>query len=196
MGTVETKPIKLIVGLGNPGAEYNDTRHNAGFWFADLLADRHNALFKAEAKFHGHACRLRYGGKECWLLKPSTFMNRSGQSVSSLAKYYKISPEEVLVAHDELDMPSGVARLKFGGGHGGHNGLRDIVKALGTKDFWRLRVGIDHPGNASKVVNYVLGRPPKGEASAIEGALDDAERVLDQLLVGEYQKAMNRLHSD
>jgi len=194
MNAPVNKPIKLIVGLGNPGAEYDDTRHNAGFWFVDLLAQRHGAAFKAETKFHGQACRIRFGHHECWLLKPATFMNRSGQSVSSLAKYYKIDPAEILVAHDELDMPPGVARLKFAGGHGGHNGLRDIIKALGMKEFWRLRVGIDHPGDAKQVVNYVLGRPSQGDVSEIAGALDDAERVLVELLTGEFQKAMNRLH--
>ncbi len=188
-------PIRLIVGLGNPGAEYDDTRHNAGFWFVDLLAARHGAVFKAEPKFHGQVCRLRFGSHECWLLKPTTFMNRSGQSVSSLAKYYKIQPTEVLVAHDELDMESGVARLKQGGGHGGHNGLRDIIKALAGKDFWRLRIGIDHPGDARQVVNYVLGRPSRDDAAGIECALDNAERVLEDVLGGEFQRAMNRLHA-
>ncbi len=187
-------PIKLIVGLGNPGAEYDDTRHNAGFWFVDLLAARHGAVFKAESKFHGQACRIRFGHQECWLLKPATFMNRSGQSISSLAKYYKIEPAEILVAHDELDMAAGVARLKLGGGHGGHNGLRDTIKSLATKDFWRLRVGIDHPGDAKQVVNYVLGRPSRGDAAEIEMALDNAERVLSDILSGEFQQAMNRLH--
>ncbi len=187
-------PIKLIVGLGNPGAEYDGTRHNAGFWFVDLLASRHGAAFKIEPRFHGQACRIRFGHHECWLLKPTTFMNRSGQSISSLAKYYKIDPPEILVAHDELDMAAGVARLKLGGGHGGHNGLRDTVKALATKGFWRLRIGIDHPGDAKQVVNYVLGRPSRSDAVEIEVALDNAERVLGDVLSGEFQRAMNRLH--
>lgn len=195
MSAAASKPIKLIVGLGNPGSEYDDTRHNAGFWFVDLLANRHGSLFKSDPKFHGQVCRIRFGSRECWLLKPSTFMNRSGQSVSSLAKYYKIEQDEILVAHDELDMPPGVGRLKWGGGHGGHNGLRDIIKALGGKEFWRLRIGIDHPGDARQVVNYVLGKPSRDDASAIADILDDAERVLSELLDGEFQKAMNRLHA-
>ncbi|WP_029134779.1 aminoacyl-tRNA hydrolase [Sedimenticola selenatireducens] len=195
MTNLPTQPIRLIVGLGNPGADYAATRHNAGYWFVDLLAERHGGVFRAESKFHGQVCRILVRGRECWLLKPSTFMNRSGQSLSSLAKYYKIGLEEILVAHDELDMPPGVARLKFGGGHAGHNGLRDIVSAMGGKDFWRLRIGIDHPGNAREVVNYVLGRPSKQDADAIAGALDASERVLTDLVEGRFQLAMNALHS-
>lgn len=187
--------IRLIVGLGNPGADYVSTRHNAGFWFVDLLADRYGAAFRADSKFHGHVAKITVAGKECWLLKPSTFMNRSGQSVSSLAKYYKINLDEILVAHDELDMVPGVARIKFGGGHAGHNGLRDIISAMGGKDFWRLRIGIDHPGSAAKVVNYVLGRPSKQDEQAIRRILDECDRVMPELVSGEYQKAMNRLHA-
>ncbi|MCW8902088.1 aminoacyl-tRNA hydrolase [Sedimenticola sp.] len=195
MSSHPTQPIRLIVGLGNPGTDYAATRHNAGFWFVDLLAERYGGVFKSESKFHGQVCRILVKGQECWLLKPSTFMNRSGQSVSSLAKYYKIGLDEILVAHDELDMPPGVVRLKFGGGHAGHNGLRDIVRAMGGKEFWRLRIGIDHPGNAREVVNYVLGRPSRPDAEAISRALDEAERVLPDLVEGSFQIAMNALHS-
>ncbi|TVO76565.1 MAG: aminoacyl-tRNA hydrolase [Sedimenticola selenatireducens] len=194
MSTHPTQPIRLIVGLGNPGADYAATRHNAGFWFLDHLAEKYGVTFKVDSKFHGQVARILVGGRECWLLKPSTFMNRSGQSVSSIAKYYKIPLDQILVAHDELDMAPGIARLKFGGGHAGHNGLRDIVSAMGSKDFWRLRIGIDHPGSAAQVVNYVLGRPSKQEAEAIERLLDDCKRVLPELLKGEFQRAMNRLH--
>ncbi|WP_428608439.1 aminoacyl-tRNA hydrolase [Sedimenticola sp.] len=196
MSNQSTQPIRLIVGLGNPGTDYALTRHNAGFWFVDLLAERHGGTFKSDSKFHGQVCRILIGGRECWLLKPTAFMNRSGQSVSSLAKYYKIGLEEMLVAHDELDMAPGVVRLKFGGGHAGHNGLRDIVSAMGGREFWRLRIGIDHPGSAREVVNYVLGRPSKQDAESIAGALEDGERVLPDLLEGQFQKAMHLLHSD
>ena len=195
MSAPPSSPIKLIVGLGNPGSDYIETRHNAGFWFVDLLAERHAGQFKVESKFHGQACRVRFQGQECWLLKPTTFMNRSGRSVSSLANYFKISPNEILVAHDELDMAPGVVRLKLGGGHAGHNGLRDIISALGSKDFWRLRIGIDHPGNAKQVVNYVLGRPSKEHADAIAEALMEGDRAIGNVLAGEFQLAMNLLHS-
>ena len=187
--------IRLIVGLGNPGSQYEETRHNAGFWFVDLLARRHGGVFKNESKFHGQSCRIGVAGRECWLLKPTTFMNRSGQSVSSLANYFKIPLEQILVAHDELDLSPGVLRLKQGGGHAGHNGLRDIMSAMGGRDFWRLRIGIDHPGNARQVVDYVLGRPSRQDADAIGDALDEGERALENILDGEFQRAMNRLHS-
>lgn len=195
MASKETPGIRLIVGLGNPGGQYEDTRHNAGFWFVDLLACQHGGQFRTESRFFGEACRIRIGGAECWLLKPTTFMNRSGQSVSSLARYYKISPEQILVAHDELDLAAGAVRLKQGGGHAGHNGLRDIMSALGGGGFWRLRIGIDHPGDRDRVVDYVLSRPSRSDADAIQAAIDDADTVLPQLFDGEYQKVMNRLHA-
>ena len=195
MSSHSIQPIRLIVGLGNPGADYAATRHNAGFWFVDRLAECHGGVFKSDSKFHGQVCRILIKGRECWLLKPATFMNRSGQSVSSLAKYYKIDLEEILVAHDELDMSPGVARLKFGGGHAGHNGLRDIVSAMGGREFWRLRIGIDHPGDARQVVNYVLGRPSRQDAEAIARVLDESEQVLPDLIEGRFQIAMNALHS-
>jgi PTH1 family peptidyl-tRNA hydrolase len=190
-----TRPIKLIVGLGNPGTAYEDTRHNAGFWFVDRLATRHAAILKTESRFHGQVCRFDLQGHECRLLKPATFMNRSGQSVSSLANYFKIDPQQILVAHDELDLPAGVVRLKTGGGHAGHNGLRDIMSAVGSRDFHRLRIGIDHPQERGAVVDYVLSRPSKSDREAIEGALEKVVDCLPEILAGELQKTMNRLHS-
>jgi len=192
---MSTQPIKLIVGLGNPGSEYEATRHNAGCWFVDRLADRANQSFKSEARHHGLACKLTLHGQECWLLKPTTYMNRSGQSVSSLANYFRIAPEEILVAHDELDLAPGDVRLKSGGGHAGHNGLRDIMSALGSRDFHRLRIGIDRPRQPGAVVNYVLGRPSQAEREAIEQAIEQAIDCLDDLLSGRLQQAMNRLHT-
>ncbi|MCU0835457.1 MAG: aminoacyl-tRNA hydrolase [Chromatiaceae bacterium] len=187
--------IRLIVGLGNPGPEYEVTRHNVGFWFADALAARHGGQFRVEGKFHGLLCRLSVGATDLRLLKPSTYMNRSGQSVGAVLRYFDYTPEQVLVAHDELDLPVGTARLKQGGGHAGHNGLRDIIAVLGTREFWRLRIGIDHPGDKAQVVPYVLSRPSREDATRVLEALDDAERSLPELLAGEFQKAMNRLHS-
>ena len=188
--------IELIVGLGNPGQKYERTRHNAGFWFIDELARRTGATFKLENKFHGELCKTRVDGEEVWLLKPLNFMNRSGQSVGTLARFYKISPENILVAHDELDLPPGTIRLKKGGGHGGHNGLRDTVSQLGSKEFMRLRVGIGHPGHSSEVTNYVLGKAPQSEQALMEQAIDKALDELPTIVAGEHQKAMNRLHSD
>ena len=189
-----TACISLIVGLGNPGAKYDATRHNAGFWFVDLLAGRHGGSFRAETRFHGQLASIRVGGRECRLLKPSTFMNRSGQAVSSLSHYFKIPPQQILLAHDELDLPAGVARFKQGGGHAGHNGLRDTMAALGSRDFYRLRIGIDHPQERDKVVDYVLSRPSRADAQAIGRALEAAADALPDLLAGDLQKAMNRLH--
>lgn len=188
--------ITLIVGLGNPGAKYEPTRHNAGFWFVDALARKYSGSFKSENKFHGEACKIRLGGDEVWLLKPMTFMNRSGQGIAALANFYKISPEAILVAHDELDLPPGAARLKKGGGHGGHNGLRDTIAQLGNnKDFQRLRIGIGHPGHSSQVTGYVLGKAPADEQRLMDDAIDDALEVMPLAVSGEMQKAMNQLHS-
>ena len=187
--------IKLIVGLGNPGPDYEETRHNAGFWFIDQIARQYGGTLKVESRFHGQLCRVTAEGHDLRLLKPSTFMNRSGQAVAALANYFKIGAEEILVVHDELDIPCGSCRLKKGGGHGGHNGLRDIMSALGKRDFYRLRIGIDHPGDAKKVVNYVLNRPSKSDMEAIERSLDDASHSISDILAGEFQKAMNRLHT-
>ena len=192
----EVTPVRYLVGLGNPGPRYEATRHNAGFWFVDELARRSGAVFRSEAKFYGETCRITLGGRDCLLLKPSTFMNRSGQSVSALAKFYKADPNEILVVHDELDMEPGVARLKMGGGHGGHHGLRDIGSALNSKEFLRLRVGIGHPGHRDAVVDYVLARPSRADRERIVEALARAERVMPEVLAGNLQKAMNLLHAD
>jgi len=192
---MSAQAIRLIVGLGNPGPKYVDTRHNAGFWFIDAVARRHGASLRNEAKFHGHLGRADIDGFDVRLLQPMTFMNRSGQSVSAVAGYFDIAAEQILVVHDELDLPPGPVRLKQGGGHAGHNGLRDIMSALGSRDFWRLRVGIDHPGDRNRVVDFVLDRPGKADFEAIGQALDDAESALGEILSGKFNRAMNRLHS-
>ena len=191
--------LKLIVGLGNPGEKYARTRHNAGFWFADEIARRYGGVFRAESRHQGELARVRItleGGaqSEVWLLKPMTFMNKSGGSIVSLANFYKVAPEEVLVAHDELDLPFGVARLKLGGGHGGHNGLRDTIAAFGA-EFWRMRLGIGHPGHKDLVHDYVLQRAPSDQERAIENAVNNAVDVLPMLLSQGAEKAMNRLHT-
>lgn len=188
--------IQLIVGLGNPGSQYEQTRHNAGFWFVEALARQHGASFKSESKFHGEACKISISGHEVWLLKPMTFMNRSGQGIAALARFYKIEPANILVAHDELDLPPGDIRLKQGGGHGGHNGLRDTIEQLGnSRDFQRLRIGIGHPGHSSQVTGYVLGKPPADEQRLMEDAIDTALKVMPLAIDGELQKAMNQLHT-
>ncbi len=190
---MDTAGIRLIVGLGNPGPDYAATRHNVGFWFVDALALGHP--FKAEARFHGELTRLTRRGSDLRLLKPSTYMNHSGRAVAAVARYFEVPPEQILVAHDELDLPVGTVRLKQGGGHAGHNGLRDTIHLLGSRDFWRLRIGIDHPGDRTQVINYVLGRPSRDDATRIEDALRDAEGIIDDCLAGRFQAAMNRLHS-
>jgi PTH1 family peptidyl-tRNA hydrolase len=187
--------IKLIVGLGNPGPKYSETRHNAGFWFVEDLASQYRSRFLPEKKFHGEVARINLEGKDIWLLKPETYMNRSGLSVVSLAAFYKIAPENILVAHDEIDLKAGTARLKSGGGHGGHNGLRDIISHLGTKDFQRLRIGVDHPGSKDLVVDYVLKRPDSKDRQAIEDSINDALRVMPKIAAGEWEKAMHQLHT-
>jgi len=187
--------IKLIVGLGNPGPKYSETRHNAGFWFVEDLANQYRSRFLPEKKFHGDVARINLEGKDIWLLKPETFMNRSGLSVVSLAAFYKIAAENILVAHDEIDLKAGTVRLKSGGGHGGHNGLRDIISHLGTKDFQRLRIGVDHPGSKDMVVDYVLKRPDSKERQAIEDSINDALRVMPKVAAGEWEKAMHQLHT-
>ncbi len=186
--------IRCIVGLGNPGEKYASTRHNAGFWFVDELARRYQGVFRTEAKFSGEVCRITLNGRDCWLLKPSTFMNRSGRSVSAIARFYKMDAENLLLAHDELDLDPGIARLKQGGGHGGHNGLRDSASALNSKDFYRLRLGIGHPGHKDQVTDYVLSRPSRNEQQQIEQAIDAASDQLEGLLAGDYQRVMNELH--
>ncbi len=188
--------IRLVVGLGNPGSQYVATRHNVGYRFVDALAARNGGQFRIENKFHGLLCRLLIAGRDLRLLKPTTFMNRSGQSVAAVVHYFDIAPAQVLVAHDELDLPVGTLRLKQGGGHAGHNGLRDIINALATRDFWRLRIGIDHPEDRSEVVNYVLSRASRDDEDRIEDALDQAKQCLSQALAGEFQSAMHRLRSE
>jgi PTH1 family peptidyl-tRNA hydrolase len=188
--------IKLIAGLGNPGSEYRGTRHNAGADFVEALARHCGTHLQPEAKFSGLAGRVSYAGHDLRLLIPTTFMNRSGRAVAAMASFYKISPEEILVAHDELDIPAGSARFKQGGGHGGHNGLRDIVPALGNnKSFHRLRIGIAHPGHASRVSGYVLSKPSRADREHIDASIDQAIRALPLLLDGDATKAMTRLHS-
>ena len=187
-------PIRLIVGLGNPGADYAQTRHNIGFWFVDELAARHGGRFRSEAKFHGEIGRIRLGHEEPRLLKPMTFMNRSGQAVVAAARFYKIDPETVLVVHDDLDLDAGVARLKRGGGHGGHNGLRDIIQCFG-RDFARLRLGVGHPGHKDRVLAHVLHRPAQDEEITLRAALEAAADLASELAVGEWDKAVRELHS-
>ncbi|WP_283743429.1 aminoacyl-tRNA hydrolase [Sideroxydans sp. CL21] len=191
-----SEPIKLIVGLGNPGREYEATRHNAGFWWVDELARNSDANFRNDSKFHGLVARTALHGHEVHLLKPQTFMNVSGRAVVALALFYKILPDQILVVHDELDLPPGSAKLKLGGGHGGHNGLKDIIAHLGTKDFWRLRIGIGHPGERSEVVNYVLNAPRKEEQVLIEEALQRALDVAGPVIEGKMEAAMLKLHSN
>jgi PTH1 family peptidyl-tRNA hydrolase len=186
-------PPRLIVGLGNPGPEYEATRHNAGFWFLERLIEQLNLQLASQPKFFGHVAQL----KERWFLKPGTFMNRSGQAVGALARFYRISPQEVLVVHDDLDLPPGGIRVKQGGGNGGHNGLKDIQSALGTPDFWRLRLGIGHPrqlGLAQDVADFVLSRPRPEEEARIEAALDRCLAAWPDLAAGAHEKAQRLLH--
>ncbi|KAA1181309.1 aminoacyl-tRNA hydrolase [Photorhabdus heterorhabditis] len=187
--------IKLIVGLANPGAEYAQTRHNAGAWYVDLLAQSHNQSMKEESKFFGYTARINMCGHDIRLLVPTTFMNLSGKSVAALASFYRIQPDEILVAHDELDLPPGVAKMKLGGSHGGHNGLKDIQNKFGNNpNFYRLRIGIGHPGDKNKVVGFVLGKPPTSEQKLIDDAIDEALRCTDILIKQDMDKAINRLH--
>lgn len=183
---------RLIVGLGNPGAEYEDTRHNAGFWLCERLAAKLGVALKRESRFHGIAGRTH---EQTWLLMPQTFMNCSGQAVAALARFYRIPPADMLVLHDELDLPPGVLRLKFGGGLGGHNGLKDIAAHLGTQDFWRLRIGVGHPGDRNQVVDYVLKKPRSEERSLIEEALDRALDAWPMLARGEYPAATQKINT-
>jgi PTH1 family peptidyl-tRNA hydrolase len=187
--------IRLIVGLGNPGAQYQDTRHNAGFWFVDEVARMTGATLRPEPRFHGLAAKVMLDTHELWLLQPTTFMNRSGQATAALARFYKIAPEQILVAHDEIDLPVGQIKLKYAGGHGGHNGLRDLHAHLGTPNYWRLRLGVDHPGSKDLVVDYVLHAPSKVDRAKIDSTIDEACRQLPALLRGEAALVMNHLHS-
>jgi len=188
------EPLKLIVGLGNPGTEYARTRHNAGFQFVDLLAQRHGAVFRSEPRHRAELARARIGETDLWLLKPMSYMNHSGDPVRSVASFYKLPLESILVAYDELDFPAGVVRLKQGGGAAGHNGMRDVIAQMGDA-FWRLRIGIGHPGDRALVLDYVLGRPQPVDAQLIRDALVAAADAMPPLLTEGGQIAMNRLHS-
>ncbi|UYP29594.1 aminoacyl-tRNA hydrolase [Pseudomonas sp. Z8(2022)] len=188
--------VQLIVGLGNPGPEYDQTRHNAGALFVERVAASQRVNLSVDRKYFGLVGKFNHQGREVRLLIPTTYMNRSGQSVAALANFFKIKPEEILVAHDELDMPPGVAKLKQGGGHGGHNGLRDIIAQLGNQNnFHRLRLGIGHPGHASLVSGYVLGRAPRSEQELLDKSIDFALEVLPEILAGDWTVAMRKLHS-
>jgi peptidyl-tRNA hydrolase, PTH1 family len=187
--------IKLFVGLGNPGPEYEATRHNAGFWWIDALARDLKLTLSPERSYHGLVARTQVGGRPIWLLEPQTFMNVSGKSVAALARFFKIEPNEILVAHDELDVGPGQAKLKLGGSHAGHNGLRDIHAQLGTADYWRLRLGIGHPGVKSEVVNWVLKRPLKEQREAIEDAIVRTLHAFPALVAGEMDKATLLIHT-
>lgn len=186
--------IKLLVGLGNPGEQYQQTRHNAGFWWVDQVEQQTNSKLLLESKLSSYLGKLQ-PHTDKWLAKPTTFMNASGKAVAAIANYYKIPPNEILVIHDELDLPPGAVKLKFGGGHGGHNGLRDTHAALGTGDYWRLRIGIGHPGERNEVVNFVLKPPSKSEQALIDERIEQSAKVVDLLLKGEFEQAMLILHT-
>lgn len=194
MNINNTDSIKLFVGLGNPGDKYEATRHNAGFWWLNQIAAATNSKLVNDAKFYGIAGKLNTT-TDAWLLKPTTFMNASGNAVAALANYYKITPAQILVIHDELDLPPETVKLKKGGGHGGHNGLKDIAAALGTPDFWRLRLGIGHPGDRNEVVNFVLKAPLKDEQAVINQCIDDSIKIVPHLLSGDFETAMLKLHT-
>ena len=187
--------VRLIIGLGNPGSQYARTRHNAGFWFLDALVSGYDCEFRSEKKYHGDVARCFLGQQDCRLLKPSTFMNRSGQAAIALVNFYQIDMDEILVAHDELDLPPGVAKLKRGGGHGGHNGLRDLISHFGSKDFLRLRLGIGHPGDKRLVSDYVLKAASKADHQLIDDAIYEATRVTPGVVNGQLEEAMHQLHS-
>ncbi|MEE9494828.1 MAG: aminoacyl-tRNA hydrolase [Gammaproteobacteria bacterium] len=187
--------IRLIIGLGNPGSEYKQTRHNAGFWFLDMLGSDLHCSFKAEKRFSGDVARCLIEQQDCRLLKPMTFMNRSGLPAASLMRFFDIAADEILVVHDELDLSPGVARLKRGGGHGGHNGLRDLISHLGSKDYLRLRMGIGHPGHKSQVSDYVLKAPSQTDRQQIENAMYEVFRVIPAIMANDIEQAMHQLHS-
>jgi len=186
--------IKIVVGLGNPGPEHALTRHNAGFWFVDALARAHGTQFRAHSRYHGDVARVEVGGRDLMLLKPQTYMNRSGIAIRALVDYTKAPVAEVLVVHDDLDLPPGTARFKFGGGHGGHNGLRDTITHCGA-DFWRLRIGIGHPGDRDQVIDYVLQRAAPADEEAIVSSIGAALEVLPTFLKDGAEKAMKQLHT-
>ena len=188
------QPLRAVVGLGNPGDKHAQDRHNAGFWFADALAERQGVVLKADKKLHGEIGKLSLAGQELHLLKPQTFMNRSGQAVQALLSYYKLKPAEILVVHDELDLPPGTARLKLGGGHGGNNGLRDTIAHIGA-DFRRLRIGIGHPGHKDRVLGHVLGKPNKDQEAAMLGAIESGMKTLEIIMQDGWDKATQFLHT-
>jgi PTH1 family peptidyl-tRNA hydrolase len=192
--SADNSGFRLVVGLGNPGQKYDDTRHNAGFWFVDELARRFSARFSTQAKFQCEVAELSFGGFVVRVQKPLTFMNNSGRAVAGLANYFRIPASQILVAHDDLDLAPGTVRLKLGGGHGGHNGLRDIVSSLGSKEFGRLRIGIGHPGDSRQVISYVLKPPSAEDRKAIEDSIDRALGESERILRGELEAAMNVLH--
>lgn len=189
-------PIQLIVGLGNPGPRYSETRHNAGAWIVETLAQHNQEILRPESKFHANVGKIIINNQSCLIAIPSTFMNLSGQAVGAIAKFYKIPPEAILVAHDELDFPPGSVKFKVDGGHGGHNGLRDIINHLSSKQFHRLRIGIGHPGNSDDVSDYVLHSPGKAHRLQIDNAIAEALRVLPEYVSGDQQKAIRELHSN
>lgn len=188
-------PLRLVVGLGNPGPQYEDTRHNAGFWWLEALACKLGVVLRPDAKFHGRAGKLASAHGDIWLLCPETFMNLSGKSVGALSRFYKIPPEAILVAHDELDLLPGVAKLKQGGGHGGQNGLKDIYAQLGSPNYMRLRIGIGHPGSKEAVTGHVLGKPPQTERERILSAIEAALDVWPDLAAGNFAAAQLKLHT-
>ena len=187
--------IQLVAGLGNPGAKYEQTRHNAGFWFVDEVARQVNACFKSESKYKSEVARCSIAGNDCRLQKPMDFMNRSGLPVASLAAFYQIPRSSILIVHDDLDLPPGTVKLKRGGGHGGHNGLRDLIPHLGGNDFLRLRIGIGHPGHRDDVVGYVLKNASRDERAIFDRAIDEAVKVLPDIISGDFDKAMKELHT-
>jgi len=187
--------IRLFVGLGNPGTDYDPTRHNAGFWWIDAVAKALNVTLVMDKSYYGQTARTVVNGQTVWLLKPQTFMNLSGKSVAALANFFKISPQEMLVAHDELDIAPGEAKLKLGGSHAGHNGLRDIHAQFGTDQYWRLRLGIGHPGNKAEVIHWVLKKPSPDHRIAIEQSIDRALKALPQLLAGDMEQATRLIHT-
>lgn len=187
--------LRVVVGLGNPGPRYSETRHNAGFWFLDRLAADHGVRFRRQPRLQADTAHVRGAGLDCRLLKPATFMNDSGRAVRALVDYYDVTPDQILIAYDEIDLEPGTARLKRGGGDGGHNGLSDVIACLGSADFLRLRIGVGHPGHRDEVVDYVLSRPTPDELSKIDDAVNRARDVMPLLFSGQIQKAMTQLHS-
>jgi PTH1 family peptidyl-tRNA hydrolase len=187
--------LYVIAGLGNPGPKYSETRHNAGFWFLDELAQRNEVTFREQARFKSDTARIELHGQDCLLLKPGTFMNHSGQAIRAVMDYFEVKTSQLLVAYDELDLPAGTARLKAGGGHGGHNGLRDIFQHWPDREFLRVRIGIGHPGIKAEVTDYVLGRPAPGEEKQIRDAISEAISLLPDILAGQLPRAMKALHT-